>query len=133
MKNLSRTIAIGMASLALLALQPVSAAQERSPDAQGLEQLAKSGADLAKLHNFDFTLRFPTQKAAERAELQLLGLAFATRLERGKTADEWVVLGTKKMYPVESDLAGLRDKLDVIASAERGVYEGWRAKPIAVK
>jgi hypothetical protein len=133
MKHLFKTVTIGFAAMALLALQPVIAAQERSPDAQGLEQLARSGSDMAKLHDFGFSLRFPTQKAAERAELQLIGLAFSTRIEHGKTADEWLIQATKKMYPVESDLAGLRDKLNAIAAAERGVYEGWRAKPTAVK
>jgi hypothetical protein len=126
-------MAIGLGAVALLLLQPVVAAQERSPDAQSLEQLAKSGSDMAKLHDFAFSLRFPTRNAAERAELQLIGLAFSTRVEHGKSADEWLIQATKKMYPVESDLAGLRDKLNAIAAAERGVYEGWRAKPVAVK
>jgi Regulator of ribonuclease activity B len=98
-------------------------------DAQSLEQLARSGSDLTKLHQFEFTLRLPTQKAAERAELALMELAFATQIEPGKTAEERVLRGTKKMFPVESDLRGLRDKLNAVAATHRGVYEGWRAKP----
>lgn len=100
-----------------------------TPDAQSLEQLAKSGSDLKKLHQFEFTLRFPTQKAAEKAELQLIGFAFAINIEPGKSGSEWVVLASKKMFPVESDLSGLRDKLNEIAAAGRGAYEGWKAKP----
>jgi hypothetical protein len=126
-------MAIELTAVALLVLQPVVAAQERSPDAQSLEQLARSGSDMAKLHDFDFSLRFPTRKAAERAEMQLIGLAFSTRIVQGKSADEWLIQATKKMYPVESDLSGLRDKLNAIAAAEHGAYEGWRAKPTAVQ
>jgi Regulator of ribonuclease activity B len=100
-------------------------------EAQSLEQLAKSGSDLTKLHQFDFTLRFPTQKAAERAEFELMGFAFATQIGPGKTADERIIVATKKMYPVESDLMRLREKLDAIAAAGRGAYEGWRAKLLA--
>ena len=40
-------------------------------DALALAQLEKSGSDLAKLHQFDFLLRFPAQKAAERSTLML--------------------------------------------------------------
>lgn len=99
-----------------------------TPDEQSLEQLARSGSDLEQLHQFEFTLRFPTQKAAERAELELLGLAFDTRQERGRSVDEWLLRGTKRMYPVESDLRGLRDKLDAIAAAGKGTYVGWTAR-----
>jgi hypothetical protein len=133
MKHLFKTVTIGLTAMAFLALQPVIAAQERSPDAQALEQLARSGSDMSKLHDFNFSLRFPTQKAAERAELQLIGLAFSTSVVQGKTADEWLIQATKKMYPIESDLSGLRDKLNAIAAAEHGAYEGWRAKTTVVK
>ena len=99
-----------------------------SPDAVLLEQLARSGSDLTKLHRIDFTLHFPSQKAAERAEFQLIGLAFETTVERGKTATDWVIQAFKNMYPVESDLLGLRDKLEVIAKENHGTYDGWRAQ-----
>jgi hypothetical protein len=99
-----------------------------SPDAKLLDQLAKSGADLSQLHRFEFLLHFPTRFSAERAEGNLIGFAFETRVEQGRTADQWTVRGWKVMYPVESDLAGLRDKLDAIAAEGRGSYEGWTAK-----
>jgi hypothetical protein len=35
------------------------------------------------------------------------------------------------MYPVESDLQGLRDKLQLLAAEGRGTYDGWRAKAIS--
>jgi hypothetical protein len=100
----------------------------RSPDGRLIDELAKSGSDLSKLHQFEFTLRFPTSVAAERADLKLIGLAFKTRIEPGKSPDERVLRGTKVMYPVESDLEGLRQKLTTIAAESRGVYEGWKAK-----
>jgi hypothetical protein len=103
-------------------------ASERSADGRLIDQLAKSGSDLSKLHQFDFTLRFPNQGAAERADLQLLGFAFKTKIEPGKTPAERVILATKVMYPVESDLAGLREKLNAIAAETRGIYEGWKAR-----
>ena len=97
-------------------------------DALALAQLEKSGSDLAKLHQFDFLLRFPAQKAAERSTLMLEGLAFATRVERGKSDAEWLVHAVKRLYPVESDLIGLREKLDDIARQYKGAYTGWTAK-----
>jgi hypothetical protein len=99
-----------------------------SKDAVALAQLEHNGSDLSKLHEFDFLLRFPTQKAAERSTLMLAGLAFSARVERGKTDAEWLVHATKRLYPVESDLIGLRDKLDDIARQLKGTYVGWKAK-----
>jgi hypothetical protein len=80
-------------------------AQESSPDAKGIQQLARSGSDLGKLHRIDFTLRFPTQLTAQRAELALIGFAFDTKIERGKAASEWIIHAVKVMYPVETDCA----------------------------
>ena len=104
-----------------------------SPDAQGIAQLAKSGSDLEKLHQIDFTLRFPTQQAAERAELDLIGFAFKTKIEPGKAGTERIIHATKVMYPVETDLAGLREKLDAIAAKGHGSYDGWKAKVFVAK
>ncbi|MEO8314528.1 MAG: ribonuclease E inhibitor RraB [Pseudomonadota bacterium] len=101
---------------------------ERTPDGKLIDQLAKSGSDLTKLHQFEFTLRFPSQLTAERAELQLVAFAFSTRVEPGKIGEERIIRATKVMYPVESDLQGLREKLDAIAVGNRGAYEGWKAK-----
>jgi hypothetical protein len=101
-------------------------------DGELLAQLARSGSDLAVLHHIDFTLRFPSRFTAEQAELKLVGLAFLdTRIEAGKTDKEWVVRGWKRMYPVESDLQQLRDKLELIAAEGRGTYDGWKAKAIS--
>ncbi|MEY2854242.1 MAG: hypothetical protein RL030_1374 [Pseudomonadota bacterium] len=102
-------------------------APQRSADGMALDRLAKAGSDLSKVHHVDFLLNFPTQKAAERAANQLVALAFATKTEHGKTDNDWVVKGSKRMFPVESDLMGLRDKLEAIAASEHGVYVGWRA------
>ena len=97
-------------------------------DGLALAQLEKSGSDLSKLHEFDFLLRFPTQKVAERSTLMLAGLAFDARVERGKSEAEWMVHAIKRLYPVESDLIGLRDKLEDIARQLKGTYVGWTAK-----
>ncbi len=39
--------------------------------------------------------------------------------------------GWKRMYPVESDLQQLRDKLELIAAEGRGTYDGWKARAIS--
>lgn len=105
-----------------------SGAPAPTKDALALAELEKRGSDLSKLHQFDFLLKFPSQKAAERSTLMLAGLAFSARVERGKTDGEWLVHAGKRLYPVESDLIGLRDKLDDIAHQLKGSYLGWTAK-----
>ena len=49
-------------------------------------------------------------------------------MERGKSDTEWLVHAVKRLYPVESDLIGLREKLDDIARQYKGAYTGWTAK-----
>jgi Regulator of ribonuclease activity B len=73
----------------------------------------------------EFHLRFPSQLAATHAAQQLIDLAFATRIEAGANNTERVISAVKVMRPVESDLMGLADKLNAIAAAGRGAYEGW--------
>lgn len=104
-------------------------AQGSSPDGVALAQLKTSGSDLSKLHRFAFRLVFPSQDAAEQAESQLVELAFAPETGQGE-GDEWIVVASKRMYPVESDLRGLRDKLEVIARQGHGTYTGWTASPV---
>ncbi|MEN9704709.1 MAG: hypothetical protein RLZZ393_588 [Pseudomonadota bacterium] len=98
-------------------------------DAAALAKLAASGDDLTQLHRIEFTLHFPSQFRADEAVLKLEALAFATTVARDARGGGWQVVGVKKMYPVESDLLGLRDKLDVIATEGKGSYDGWRASP----
>ena len=105
-------------------------AQDLSPDGKLLEALRESGSDLSKLHKVDFLLRFPAQEAAEIASSQLVELAFAVEIAADADEKGWVVQASKRLYPVESDLLGLRDKLNVIAVAGGGTYEGWTARAI---
>ena len=100
---------------------------EPDPDAMAVQRLAKSGSDLSKLHRVEFHLSFPSENAAADAVARLEELAFATTLERDDATDEWVVLAAKTMYPVQSDLAGLRKQLESVAVEGGGSYEGWRA------
>lgn len=130
MKNFARLVAICLVALIGLARLPAVDAQERSPDGVSLDQLAKAGSDLSKLHHVDFFLHFPTQQAADNAASRLDALAFVTEIGRGKTEGEWVLQASKMMFPVESDLMGLRDKLNAIAANEHGVYDGWQARAV---
>lgn len=100
-----------------------------SADARALEQFARTGANLAQPHRLEFRLRFPTEERAQEAATRLEDLAFAATPQRSADGKSWVVLALKNMYPVESDLAGLREKLDEIAATGGGSYDGWRAQP----
>jgi hypothetical protein len=107
---------------------PGSSAAEAPSDAQSFEQLAKSGTDLSKLHRVEFQLRFRSEDAAEQAAVRLEDLAFATTIEHDEAENSWVVLASKRMYPVESDLKQLGDKVRTVAADGLGSYEGWRAR-----
>ncbi|MEJ0100246.1 MAG: ribonuclease E inhibitor RraB [Pseudomonadota bacterium] len=133
MKNTLQVLAAGLLALAGVVAQPAMAEDAASPDAQLLAQLSKTSKDLTKLHDVDFTLRFPTRTAAQAAQLKLIGLAFETNTEPGKVGNDWVIHADKVMYPAQTDLEGLRDKLNVIAAEGHGTYDGWQAKVAPAK
>jgi hypothetical protein len=97
-------------------------------DAAALAKLATAGNDLTQLHRIEFALHFPTRFKADEASLKLEALAFDTKVSADSKTGRWLVLGVKRMYPVEADLQGLRDKLDVIAAEGKGSYDGWTAR-----
>lgn len=117
-----------MASMRAIILRMTPPDMKTDPDAAGVAKLAASGADLAAVHRIEFRLHFPTRFKADEASLKLEALAFATTVTQDTRNNRWQVLGVKRMYPVESDLRGLRDKLEVIATEGRGGYDGWLAK-----
>jgi hypothetical protein len=110
------------------ALQSSLQAAESASDAQALLRLADGGSDLSKLHRVEFFLEFAEAEAAESAVLKLGELAFAASSNQDDSTGHWVVRAVKAMYPIESDLRGLRDKLDVIAAEGNGRYQGWQAR-----
>jgi hypothetical protein len=118
---------------ALPALLPPLQAAEAVSDAEALQRLAEGGSDLSKLHRVEFFLVFAEADAAESAVLKLGELAFAASSNHDDTTGHWVVRAVKAMYPVESDLRGLRDKLDVIAAEGNGRYQGWQARVLERK
>ena len=91
-------------------------------------RLAASGSDLSALHRIEFRLHFPTRFKADQAVLKLEALAFATTVSRDERSGRWQIVAVKRMYPVESDLQGLRDKLEVVATEGNGSYDGWQAR-----
>jgi hypothetical protein len=117
--------------LATLAVDASAAnATSSFSDAQAYQQLKKSGSDLSKLHRLEFQLRFMSEEEVAKATASLEALAFTTMTEQDpNSANVWVVLATKVMYPVETDIVALSDKLKVIAKEGFGTYEGWRARP----
>ncbi len=125
----SARFAAALLAASILASGVVTHAAEPSADARALEQLARSGANLSKLHRVEFILLFPSEDDAAQAAAHLKELAFATATEHDEPQDKWVVLAAKVMYPVESDLATLREKLNAVAKESHGAYDGWRATP----
>ncbi|RYZ65037.1 MAG: ribonuclease E inhibitor RraB [Proteobacteria bacterium] len=102
---------------------------DASTDAAAIAQLAKSGKDLSKPQRLQFLLAFETEDGAASAVAQLDELAFTSTIEQDDADGTWVAMAAKTMFPVESDLQGLRQKLEVVAKQNGGKYRGWRAAP----
>jgi hypothetical protein len=130
MKTIAKKMLGVMIALSSLVVIQAVSAQERSADAIALDELAKSGADMSKLYQVDFAVRFPSLEAANFAAAWLAELSFVIETQPSKAGKDWVLHGIKTMYLIEPEFRSLRDKLNAIAADGHGTYEGWRATPL---
>lgn len=97
------------------------------PDAFVIAQLERAGLNLARAHDIEFFLYFPTQEAAERASVKVAALGMVVKVDRAATGEQWLVFATRNMVPAEKEMARLRRAMEAIAAAEQGEYDGWGA------
>ncbi len=99
--------------------------KETDPDQQVLDQLKKAGSDLAKLHNIEFFLYFPTEDSANRAAEDIRKVGCNVKVELGADKTSWLCFAKKEMIPKHSELVKLRKRYNEIAQKLNGEYDGW--------
>lgn len=95
------------------------------PDEAVLTELNKVGSDLSKPHGIEFFLYLPSEADARQAAEQLTVDGFEVEVSQAAEGSDWVCLATKTMVPNLADLQQIRLKLERIAAATGGVYDGW--------
>jgi hypothetical protein len=124
--SLSALVLVFVSTLALYSNNSLAAPQNR--DAQVIAQLAGVGSNLSKQHKIDFFFYFPTKEKAKRIAAKLHADGFSTSVEKSLSTHEYAIQAKKLMVPVESELVALREKFNILAASENGVYDGWGAE-----
>lgn len=94
-------------------------------DESVLIQLKKAGSDLSKPHKIEFFLYFPSQTAAEQAELQIRERGFEVEARQAAEGTDWICIATKTMIPDLANLQQIRRDFDSLSAAAGGDYDGW--------
>jgi regulator of RNase E activity RraB len=99
---------------------------DSSPDGQVIAQLRKH-SNLAKPHEIEFFLYFPTQELAERAAQQIRERGFKVEVSPPISADDrkWLAFATKSMLPKLEALEEIRRDFTALAESLDGEYDGW--------
>ena len=97
-------------------------------DAATLRQLEKAGSDLAKPHELEFFLYFPSEPLAleAAASLRLEGYTAEVRVGTDE-GDRWLCFATLSVVPAHATLLAVREQLERLASELGGEYDGWAA------
>ena len=94
-------------------------------DQQVLDQLKKAGSDLAKPHNIEFFLYFPSEASAKEAAKNIQDNVDSVKVELGADKKNWLCFANKRMIPEHEKLVALRKLFNEIARNGSGVYDGW--------
>ena len=103
---------------------------KRPSDAQAIEQLVRSGANLTRPHRIEFRFFFPSAKFAERVSSTLTADGFQVSTQEVVQGHQYIVRATRSMLPALSELESLRSRFDELANREGGLYEGWSAEGV---
>jgi regulator of RNase E activity RraB len=99
--------------------------KKRGLDELVLVQLRKTGADIAKPHNIEFFLYFPSQAVDDQAAAHIRDSGFQVVVERSARGDDWLCLATKTMVPDLFALQSIRKDFTNLAASLNGEYDGW--------
>jgi hypothetical protein len=88
-------------------------------------QLAKAGSNLAKLHEVEFMLLFPTEAAAMSGGKDVAGDVDDVNVRSDQDQNVWTCLAKKRMVPDLDRLVRLRKRFSEVARVHDGHYDGW--------
>jgi regulator of RNase E activity RraB len=105
---------------------PTAAARRAdNPDTAAIQELEKAGSRTDAVHEIRHYLYFPKEDSAKTAAQHLAKLGLEATIKRRD--DQWAVIGRHKMIPSTDNIESFRNKLEKLAEASGGEYDGWEA------
>lgn len=93
------------------------------PDGATLDELARAGSDLTRLHVVEFYLYLPSEELAHETAAILRDEGFESRISRNES--DWTLLASRRMRPELAPLRAVRDRLTALVTQRGGSYDGW--------
>jgi len=97
-------------------------------DRETLRALRDAGADLRRPTEVNFYLYFPTRESAEAAARQSETSQLAAEVQPGAGGKGWLCLLTGDLIPTENNIREASVRLQGVAAANGGEYDGWEAR-----
>ncbi len=101
-------------------------------DSMVLGQLHKAGSDLGQPHEVDNFLYFPDETTARLAADRLRTSSNTVDVAPGAKGRDWCVKAVVVVIPTPQNIAEMRARMEAVAHALKGDYDGWGA-PIVPK
>jgi hypothetical protein len=98
-------------------------------DGQVLKQLTEAGSDLSRPHNIEFYLHFPDKEHAERACRTLSMDGYNGEVDSTGKGSGFMCGLTKRLVPSYRTMVNIRQRMDGLAKAGNGEYDGWGTSP----
>jgi hypothetical protein len=92
-----------------------------------LEKLAAVGADVGAPTEVNVYLYFPSEDAAARAAEEVRGIGFPEVSVSPSLGESWACIGSCIMAPELNAIRDLAARLEEVARAHGGEYDGWEA------
>lgn len=96
-------------------------------DIMVLDQLKKAGSDLTQPHEVDNFLYFADEASAQEAANRLASASKTVATSPPVEGKEWLTKAIVVVVPTAANIAEMRARMEAIAHALRGDYDGWGA------
>lgn len=93
-----------------------------------LARIAGAGGDLTRpvgVANFAY---FPSEEAARSAATELTAAGYDVNVQRAVMGPKWLAHATIEMVLSAENIAAQRARLEAVASAHGGEYDGWDSR-----
>jgi regulator of ribonuclease activity B len=96
-------------------------------DAMVLAQLDKAGSDLQQPHEVDNFLYFADQPTAALAADRLRAFSKSVEVTEAAKGPSWCAKAVVVLIPTPGNVAEMRARMESVAAALKGEYDGWGA------
>lgn len=98
--------------------------------AEVVQQLQKTGSNVARPHQFDFYLYVPSEANAQAAAQRLRQRGLVVRVRQAEKDSNWLCFASLRAVPDTPKLTELGQLFESLARTYGGSFDGWEAQVV---